>query len=40
VFAQQREGVMKVALQPNTEASESRGDVLLHAVAAPDEDCC
>lgn len=39
VFAHQREGVMKVALQPNPGASESRGEVLLHAVAAPNDEC-
>jgi threonine dehydrogenase-like Zn-dependent dehydrogenase len=40
VFANQREGVMKVALQPSRVRDESRGEVLLHAVANSNEDCC
>jgi threonine dehydrogenase-like Zn-dependent dehydrogenase len=39
VFSNQREGVMKVALQPARVTSEQRGDVLLHAGVA-DEDYC
>jgi len=39
LFANQREGVMKVALRPSPRTSESRANMLLHLVGA-DEECC